>query len=295
MSATRWVCRVGLLWALWLPAQGWAQAEEGARAPAAQQVEGARAPTTQQARSGDAQVDAALERFWHGEPKRAAEGFREALARHPHSADLWYNLGCAEAEVGRLGYALHAFEQALFLAPDHEDAAHNLQLVRAQAVQRALGQGGELRVALPGDDDLGAGLVTALSARTLRMIFGVSWALAFVCLALWRLSRQGGRRLAASFAAVIGLLVALGAGGLLWGQERLWSGAPAGVLLPELTRARLGPGAQYKPSLAMVGGVKVRVQGSEQGYAQVRLPDGSDGWVPQEAVAPLYDARHQPQ
>lgn len=251
----------------------------------------ASAPATaasQGPRSGDPLIDAANDRFWKGQHRAAAAAYRRALALHPQSADLWFNLGCAEAEAGRLGSAIHALEQALLLRPDDADAIHNLSGVRARAVAGALGMGGDLRVALPGDDDLGTGLLTAVSPGRLAWIFGVSWALVFGLVLVWRRSTVSSRRTAASFGAVISALVALGAAALLVGRTRLDSGPQPGVVLPDVARARIGPGAQYKPSVAVVGGVKVQVQGHDSGYVQVRLPDGSDGWLPEAEVAPLF-------
>jgi hypothetical protein len=40
--------------------------------------------------------------------------------------------------------------------------------------------------------------------------------------------------------------------------------------------------------VAVVGGVKVQVQGRDSGFVQVRLPDGTDGWLPEAQVAPLF-------
>ncbi|MEZ4472354.1 MAG: tetratricopeptide repeat protein [bacterium] len=67
----------------------------------------------------------------------------------PTSADLWYNLGCAEARAGRLGHAIQAFEQALVLRPGDDDAGENLDKVRALALERGVAGAGDARV-IPG-------------------------------------------------------------------------------------------------------------------------------------------------
>jgi len=233
-------------------------------------------------------IAAANDRFWSGAFAAAAAGYRAALTEHPFSADLWFNLGCAEAEAGRLGAAIHALEEALALVPEHTDAAHNLAVVRARAIEGALGVGGELRVARPGEDDLGTGLLTAVRPATLAWLFGACWSVCFALLVLWRRARSAAWRTAASFGAVLTGLGALAAGGLLVGRARLDAAAAPGVVLPELARVRVGPGAQYKAALAVVGGVKVQLQGRDGAFVQVRLPDGSDGWLPDTEVAPLF-------
>ncbi|MCA9543872.1 MAG: tetratricopeptide repeat protein, partial [Myxococcales bacterium] len=159
-------------------------------------------------------VDAANEDFWQGRHGQAAQGYRAALEAHPDSADLWFNLGTAEAEAGRLGPAIHALEQALLLAPGDEDAAHNLAAARQRAVEAAVKSGSEGRVILPGDDDLGTGLLTAFSPTLLAWVFGLSWTLLFALIAVWRKTRKATLRTGSSFGAVLAALVAIGAGGL---------------------------------------------------------------------------------
>jgi hypothetical protein len=92
------------------------------------------------------------------------------------------------------------------------------------------------------------------------------------------------------FGAVLTGLGALAAGGLLLGRARLDAAAAPGVVLPELARVRVGPGAQYKAALAVVGGVKVQLQGRDGDFVQVRLPDGSDGWLPEAEEEALLTA-----
>lgn len=61
-----------------------------------------------------------------GRYRRAAEAFGEA-----EDAMALYNLGNAQAKLGLWAEARRAYQAALRLAPDHEDALHNLELVEA--------------------------------------------------------------------------------------------------------------------------------------------------------------------
>jgi Ca-activated chloride channel family protein len=89
----------------------------------------------------------AAEAFDEGDPEKAAQLFdnekwRAAshykaknyekaleLLQNDHSADGWYNKGNALARMGQVQQAIAAYEQALKIAPEHEDAAYNKKLL----------------------------------------------------------------------------------------------------------------------------------------------------------------------
>jgi Ca-activated chloride channel family protein len=71
---------------------------------------------------------------WRGAAKYKAgdfQGAAEALEKHTDAEDL-YNRGNALARMGKYPEALTAYDQALALRPDHEDAKFNRDLVRKQ-------------------------------------------------------------------------------------------------------------------------------------------------------------------
>ncbi len=232
------------------------------------------------ARAGD-------EAFYKGDYAAAAKAYREALAGGADDADLYYNLGTAEAQAGRVGPAIWAFEQALRLRPGHADAAHNLEQIRQVAVQKGVGQAGDVRVILPGDDDLGTGLLTAFHPRTLTWLFVGAWAAAFALLVLLRRVRDGVGRTAVAFGSVLAFLGAFAAGGLLAGRIFLVEPARYAVVVGDAADVRAGPADRYRPMARVLAGVKVRVLGADERWQHVDLPDGSSGWLPDTALAPL--------
>ena len=237
---------------------------------------------------GETSVEAGNQAFFAKDYAAAASAYRAVLKDAPDSADAWYNLGTAEARAGRFGHAIHALEQSLLLRPDDEDAQHNLTEARSLALQRAAKEaekGG--RVLPPGDDDMGAGLLTSVSAQTLSIVLAISWALIFGLIAGWRRARTPGTRTATSFGAVVAGLFAFGAAGMLIGQQIFVRQTTQAVIVAEIARLHVGPGAQYDARTKIAGGVKVKLRGSDGNWRRVQLPDGSDGWLPSAQVAVL--------
>ncbi len=233
------------------------------------------------------ELSAGNEAFWQGDFTGAAERYRRVTEVAPHSTDIWFNLGTAEASAGHIGRAVHALEQALLLRPGDADAAHNLASIREAAIAQGVEAKQGARLILPGDDDLGTGLLTAAAPGTLAAIFLATWALCFGMVAFWRKSGSSGRRTALSFAALLFGLGALASGGLLAGRVFVVDATDYGVVVANEAPVRTGPGDQYKASARLLGGVKVRLRGADRGWRQVTLPDGSEGWLQGEQLAAL--------
>jgi uncharacterized protein YgiM (DUF1202 family) len=91
-----------------------------------------------------------------------------------------------------------------------------------------------------------------------------------------------------SFRALIGcfvialLLVAVGCS-LGWKiYDRAYR--KQGVVIEQKADVRSGPGSENITVFTIHEGIKVRVRGSSNGWYQVGLPNGWNGWLPQDSV-----------
>ncbi len=234
-----------------------------------------------------AQGDAAKAAFWKGEFSEAADAYRRAVNDQGRVPDLWFNLGTAEAYAGRYGYAVHAFEQVLSLDPDDSSARHNLKAVREAVIDRALKGGKAEKLVLPGEDDVGTGLLTQVSPQTLQLIFIIAWSALFALLWFGRRASLPSRRTAATFASILSGLVAFSAAGLLMTRSYLVDDTSVGIVVSERATAHRGPGARYPRQAIVASGVKVRLRGTDQGWHQVTLPNGLGVWLKSADVLPV--------
>lgn len=249
------------------------------------------APATDRAaHDPQAGFQAANEAAARGDHATAIAGYEAVLAAAPHP-DVYFNLGTTLAQTGDLGRAVWALEEARARAPSDDDVVHNLEAVRQQALRVGLSVGGELKVILPGDDDVGTGLLTALSPRTITLGFGLTWVALFGLLAALRRGRadtaDDTRRTVLTLAAVTAGLGALAFGGLLAGRALVLREATYAVVVAKSCPVQQGPGPQYVTEARIVAGVKLRTRGEEAGWQNVVLPDGGSGWVEAKHLAAL--------
>lgn len=225
--------------------------------------------------------------YWKGDFTASADAYRRAVNSAERVPDLWFNLGTAEASAGRYGHAVHAFEQALALRPGDPGARHNLEVVRSAIIDRALKSADAEKLVLPGDDDVGTGLLSQISPTALHLIFAIAWCTLFALLWFIRRSEQTSRRAAATFAAILLGLVAFSSGGLMISRTYLVDHASLGVIVADRAYAHQGPGKNYPKQATIAGGVKVRLGGRDRGWHQVTLPNGLGAWVKSTEVLPV--------
>lgn len=223
-----------------------------------------------------------VEAYEDGRYGEASAHFAKLVENGLVHEDVLYNLGCARAREGRLGAALLAFRQALFIDPAHDDARAN-----AAWVHERLGAppsiDSPLREAL-------ARTLDVLRVDLLAAVFVVLWLAgalvagrAVVLAVLGRPARFG-------FAlAILGAsaLVALPLGARL----ALLESEDRGVVVASRAEARSGPGATNPALFTVPEGSEVRLLDARGGFVRVAVPDGPLGWVPCSDLGAVDAAR----
>jgi len=221
-----------------------------------------------------AEVDQANRQYGGGQFTAAYDGYRRALEAGGYNPDLFYNLGNASFRLGRYGEAVLCYERALWLDPGHADAAFNLEHTRRLLVDK---------IEPPAPSLLGsawAWCVARVGASAAGWVMlGLFGSLCLAALATVRLRLGPARR---RVFALLGLLLSLnllwGAifAGLVWRRE---SGRD-GVVLAKTLDVRSGPSAGNPVLFTVHEGLQVAVVSQVQGWDQVLLPNGWNGWVP---------------
>ena len=254
-------------------------AEAASVADAARDVALRLAPRVRRGRSGGTAIVmlvglAAAGRGWSQAPppppeqlyeagalRAAAEGFRARTLVAPTAPANWYDLGAAEYRLGNDGDAAAAWARAARLDP------RSITLARA-------------RLLTPPPDPM--------SERWLRPWPVTPEEVGILALALWTtgwlgllVTRSGRGR----WWMLVGAGAIAAAAG--WGMARS-DAAPLGVIRTE-GPARVSPYGSAPPSRALPVGTAVRPERRRGGWLLVRAATGEEGWIPDEAIAPVVD------
>ncbi len=206
-----------------------------------------------------AQTPAPEQLYETGSLRAAADAFRGRVSAEPAVAAHWYDLGAAYFRMGLKGRAAAAWLEARRLAP------------RQSSVRRAL--------ELTPPPDLTSARWTwspPFTPEELLLIGTGVWVLAWLGWAIRPSARERWTIL-----LVFAGCAALGGLGL-----RAWYRRPVGIVV-ETATLRLSPHG-LAPAVAPVdGGSAVLMLRASPGWLLVRASGSREGWVPQDAVAPI--------
>lgn len=233
----------------------------------------------------DADFTAANKRFVQGDLEGAVTSWQGLLQHGLRSAAVHYNLGNAQARLGRLGRAVGHYKKAQRLAPAPALAAdiqHNLAGVRAQLAEQARRRHRVLHVFDESPElEVAVGRAAPRTLLGFLVIGGGIAAMLLFGMMLLRTDLARDWRLKAALAvALLGHVT--GAAWLLQ-AERVEESVRHGVVVQE--DAPLSPCVGVGETIHLPEGLEVRVlRQRPDGRRQVRLPNGRAGCVPGAAV-----------
>ncbi|MBL9028655.1 MAG: hypothetical protein JNL21_41065 [Myxococcales bacterium] len=205
---------------------------------------------------------------------------------HP---DVAYNRGLAYAlrakasgQPGDLGRAAAGFEEALRLRPEDRDAAHALDLVRAEVTRRRSKQDKSDRIVRPSLDRVLLRLLSPAVWAGLAMAASVAFATGL----LLRRRPTGLVHVAGSVLAWLMFVALLGLVPLAFGSSWLERARGAAVVVAPALTLRDSSGKAVGDAPEVPEAALVELGDSREGQVLVRW--GSyEGWVPRETVRPL--------
>mgnify|MGYP006288774085 CR=1 FL=1 len=219
--------------------------------------------------------EAATALHTQGQYERAVDAYRALLDASHASAPLYYNLGNAYARLDRLGQAIRYYEKARRLRPGDPRLTHNLEQVRRRA--------GVYPSVLPP-----RGLPGIVQNWSPLALFVAGWLLLGSGLAVAVAWAAPGRPGSWRHPLVWGPL----AGGLLLvavalGTSFLQSQEQRTVVVATQASLRTAPTPTAVSDTTLPEGAMLAVQGRRAQWTQVRLANGTVGWVPARALGDI--------
>jgi tetratricopeptide (TPR) repeat protein len=206
----------------------------------------------------------------------AEQCYRRILNSGINTGPLYYNLGNACFKQKKLGEAIYYWEKARQLMPSDKETRENLELANLMIVDRIETVPDPLLFKLT---SWLVGLFTIEQESWLVLGLFIAANLLFtVCL----IARKHSFHFLVTSLAV-GLLFLVFCGSLWWKiYERDYR--QKGIVIAQKVDVRSGPGAENITVFSVHEGIKVRVLGNTNGWTQITLPNGWNGWLPHKDI-----------
>jgi Uncharacterized protein conserved in bacteria len=190
------------------------------------------------------------------------------------SPELYYNLGNAFFKEGNYPKAVLNYERALKMDPSYSEARYNLEFTNG-FVQDKIELVPEFLV-----KSLARKVCYLMSSDTWAVIFIVLLAVALAAVLLFLLGPTAGKRRLGFFTAVVLFVLALCSVGFSFWQKSDFKKADTAIVMAPVSSVKSSPsGASSKDLFIVHEGTKVKILDSVEGWDNVSLADGRQGWI----------------
>jgi tetratricopeptide (TPR) repeat protein len=226
------------------------------------------------------QFDAGATHYWAGRHQQAYQTWREIESFGVVDADLYYDLGNAAYQMGRVGEALGWYERARRLDPHDGDLQANITAAELRlAASKVVSVVEKGTAAGEGSFESWYRLFTYFTGAELAGIFGFFWIGFFVLVLLLRRMELGTPRILLSWVSIAVLLIAIGWGALLVGSTRVADTMVVGVVTERSAQVRSGPTREGRALFELPEGQFVRILERQGQWRRALVNPSLQGWV----------------
>lgn len=215
----------------------------------------------------------AAKAYNQGQYQIAIEAYEKILSQQQHSANLYFNLANAHYKLNHIAFSIYYYEKALLLDPKDEDIRNNLIFAQNRTIDVI--------------DKLPQSAVVKFKTDFIHLLKVDQWAIIaivfmvlFVSLfILYRNSfiiNQKRIALISSFVAVIGVLIAVS---MAFTQQSIYKKDRPAIVFAEKIQVQSAPNLKSEQVFTIHEGTKVNVLDDFENWKQIKLSNGSTGWL----------------
>jgi len=210
--------------------------------------------------------------------EQAAEAYGKVDLLGYRSAALCYNLGNAFFKMNQMPRAILWYERALRLDPGSEDIHHNLQVANSRIVDKI--------EPLPVLFYIRwfRGLVMLLPANTWALLTLIVFTISLMLAALFVASGVIGIRKAGFWGGLSGLMLAVALLMITWSSQQSVQTRSEAIIFTPVVTVKSSPGEKAVDLFPIHEGTKVILKDKIGNWYEIRIANGSVGWVPAETL-----------
>jgi tetratricopeptide (TPR) repeat protein len=208
----------------------------------------------------------------------AISSYRQLINEGYQSSELYYNMGNAYFKTDSIANAILYYEKAKKLAPADEDVLANLKLANLKTIDKTEARE-QLFIKTWWND-----FVTSYSADSWAILCIISLFIAFVMLLVFRISTS---YLQKQIYFILFLVLIVGSGFffvLASSNYKLETDSAQAILFNSSATIKSAPAESSKDLFIIHEGAKVNIIEKENEWIRIRLDNGNEGWLPENAV-----------
>ncbi len=215
------------------------------------------------------------EAYQNKEYEKAIENYNTILNENYVSTALYFNLGNSYYRIGKLGRAILYYEKALKLSPDDENTIYNLSIAKAHTKDK-IKEVPELFITKWWNSFL-----TILPASGWTIVVLSAYFILLFMIAAWVFTKNSSVKQFAFFGGSAAFVVFIITITLLVSAINHENSNKYGILMQQITTAKVSPDEGSSDAFVMHEGVKFQLEDELDGWSEVKLPDGKVGWIQQ--------------
>lgn len=226
-------------------------------------------------------VDSANKYYSEGKYNKAIDSYKQVLAQGYESAGIYYNLGNAYYKGHQLAPAILNYERARLRDPGNEDIQYNLELARSQITDKI--------------ENIPDFFITQWINQLIDLFSSDIWAsismitfIAFLVLfSVYLYSQRIGLKKTGFWVGLLAL--AFAAASFVFASEQkqeVVDSEQAIVFSPKVT-VKSSPAESGTDLFVIHEGTKVYIEDNMGEWYEIRLTDGSQGWLRKQNVEPV--------
>jgi len=226
-------------------------------------------------------LDSANQRYTEGRYGEAVDLYQRVLAKGKEAPGVYYNLGNAYYKSNQLAPAILHYERARLRDPNNEDIKYNLELARQQITDRI--------------EEIPDFFITRWIRQFINMLSSDQWArlsmftfVAFlVLLSVYLYTRNVGLKKGAFWVGILAVVLAVSSFVFSLQQKKDILNSEEAIVFDPKVVVRSSPAQSGTKLFVIHEGTKVYIEDRVSGWYEIRLSDGSQGWLRQQSVEPV--------
>ncbi len=216
--------------------------------------------------------------YSQGQFEEAIESYKSILETNIESAELYFNMANAYYKIGKLPESILNYERALLLKPHDKDIIYNRDLAATQITDKI--------------ETVGEFFLVSWFKSFRDSSKSDTWAIISVCCfivaiflaALFFLSKKSIVKQISFYGGIVLLVVCFATFNFSGAQKRTLTHRNTAIVFSPSATVKSSPSAQGTELFVLHEGTKVKVLETIGEWNRIEISDGSDGWLPTNAI-----------